>query len=85
MIALDKFDDDSSLGKILSRGRLSIKCIEGFDIRRKDDQDKFPRNDPFLKFRLGVAERLPWKSTETKRKQDANPKFDDEVVFLGIK
>lgn len=81
---MDKFFDDSSLGKILTRGRLSIKCIEGIDIRRKDDQDRFPRNDPFLKFRLGVAERLPWKTTETKRKQDANPKFDNEIVFFDI-
>lgn len=81
---MDKHFDDSSLGKILTRGRLSIKCVEGIDIRRKDDQDKFPRNDPFLKFRLGVAERLPWKTTETKRKQDSNPKFDNEIVFFDV-
>jgi hypothetical protein len=84
VLDMDKHFDDSSLGRNLSRGRLSIKCIEGIDIRRKDDQDRFPRNDPFLKFRLGVAERLPWKTTETKRKQDANPKFDGEIVSFDI-
>lgn len=82
--AMDKHFDDSILGKTLSRGRLSIRCVEGFDIRAKTDQDKIPRNDPFIKFRLGVAERHPWKSTEVKRKQDSNPKFDDEIVFFDI-
>jgi hypothetical protein len=84
ILDMDKHFDDSTLGKLLSRGRLSIKCIEGLDIRRKDDQDKIPRNDPFLKFRLGVAERLPWKTTETKRKQDSNPKFDNEIIFFDV-
>lgn len=81
---IDSHYDDSKLGKTLTRGRLSIKCIEGYDIRRKDDQDKIPRNDPFIKFRLGVVERHPWKSTEAKRKQDANPNFENEVVFFDI-
>jgi len=81
---IGKHFDDSRLGKALSRGRLSIRCIEGFDIKRKDDPDKIPRNDPFIKFRLGVAERHPWKQTETQRKQDQNPKFRDELIFFDV-
>jgi len=81
---IGKHFDDSKLGRSLTRGRLSIRCIEGFDIRRKDDPDKVPRNDPFIKFRLGVAERHPWKQTETQRKQDANPKFHDELIFFDV-
>ncbi len=80
----EKHFDDSKLGKLLSKGRLSIRCVEGFDIRQKTDQDKVPRNDSFIKFRLGVAERHPWKNTEVKRKQDANPKFDGEIVSFDI-
>lgn len=83
-VAVDKFFDDSNLGKTLSRGRLLIKCIEGLEIRRKDDQDRVPRNDPFIKFRLGVAERHPWKSSQTKRKQDSHPVFDDEIISFDI-
>lgn len=83
-VEVDKHFDDSKLGKYLSRGRLLIKCIEGHDIRRKDDKDLKPRNDCFIKFRLGVAERHPWKDTTMKRKQDDNPKFDDEIVNFDV-
>lgn len=82
--AAEKHFDDSSLGKYLSRGRFLIKCIEGVDIRRKDDPDRNPRNDPYIRFRLGAAERHPWKSTETKRKQGSTPNFDNEIVFFNI-
>ena len=81
---LGKHFDDSKLASTLNRGRLCIRCVEGHDIRRKDDQDHIPRNDPFIKFRLGAAERHPWKQTEAKRKQDGNPKFDDELVTFDI-
>mmetsp|Transcript_16218 Transcript_16218/g.22145 ORF Transcript_16218/g.22145 Transcript_16218/m.22145 type:complete len:1209 (-) Transcript_16218:67-3693(-) len=81
---LDKHFDDSKLGKTLTLGRLSIKCIEGFEIKKKDEKDPNARIDPFLKFRLGVAERHPWKRTETRRKQNANPKFENEIVFFDI-
>eukprot|EP01039_Chlorochromonas_danica_P000161 gene162-170_t len=83
-LAGEKHYDDSALGRFLSRGRLLIKCIEGIDIRRKDDPDRAPRNDPFLRFRLGVAERLPWKSTEVRRKQDTRPNFGNEIVFFDV-
>ena len=81
---IGKHFDDSKLGRNLSKGRLSIRCIEGHDIRRKDDPDKVPRNDPYIKFRLGAAERHPWKITETQRKQDSNPKFQDELIFFDV-
>lgn len=32
----------------------------------------------------GIAERHPWKKTETKRKQTSTPKFEDEIVFFNI-
>lgn len=81
---LDKHFDDSKIAQSLSRGRLQIKCIEGIDIRRKDDLDKIPRNDPFIRFRLGVAERHPWKNSAVQRKQDSNPHFGDEVISFDI-
>jgi hypothetical protein len=83
-IAMDKYTDDSAIGKTLSCGRLSIRCIEGIDIRRKDDKDRVLRNDPFIKFRLGAAERHPWKSSQVKRKQNANPQFDNEIIFFDM-
>lgn len=77
-------DFTSKLAKQLTNGRLSIRCIEGIDVRRKDDLNKIPRTDPFLRFRLGAAERHPWVTTSVKRKQDNNPKFDDEIVHFDV-
>lgn len=75
---------NSPLLKYITSGRLSIRCIEGIEIQRKDDPNKVPRTDPFLKFKLGAAERHPWKSTAIKRKQTNFPKFDDEIVSFDV-
>ncbi|CAM9149349.1 unnamed protein product, partial [Ectocarpus fasciculatus] len=75
---------DSKLASMTRGGRMSIRCIAGQDIRRKDDKSKNPRIDPFLKIRFGAAEKFPWKQTRVKRKQDVNPKFDNEIVFFDV-
>ena len=74
--------DTSKLASELTPGRLSIRCIAGINVRRKDEVNKVPKQDPFLKFKLGAAERHPWKSTEVQRKTDDNPDFQNEIVFL---
>ncbi len=30
-----------------------MKCIQGFEIKKKDEKDSNARMDPFIKFRLG--------------------------------
>lgn len=30
-----------------------MKCMQGFDIKKKDEKDPNARLDPFVKFRLG--------------------------------
>jgi hypothetical protein len=77
-------DFQSKIAKNLKNGRLSIRCIAGIDVRRKDDLNKIPRTDPYLKFKLGAAERHSWITTQIKRKQDNNPKFDDEIVHFDV-
>lgn len=63
-------------------GRFSIRCIEGIDISRP--YSTASRLDPFIKFKLGAADRLPWKETQIKRKQDSNPNFENELVAFDI-
>ena len=82
--ALEPFVDQSKLGKILSTGRLSIRCISGAGIRKRDDNAKVPRTDPYIKFKLGVAERHPWKTTQVYRKQTDEPSFDNELISFDI-
>lgn len=79
-----KHFDESKLGATLTRGRFSIKCMEGHDIRRKDDPDHVPRNDPFIRFKLGAADRHTWKNTATHRKQGSNPQFLDEIISFDV-
>jgi len=76
--------EHSKLARELPNGRLSIRCISGVNIRRKDEVNKIPKQDPFLKFKLGAAERHPWKATTVRRKQTDEPDFENEVVFFDI-
>jgi hypothetical protein len=72
--------EPSQLAREVKPGRFSVRCIEGIDIKRKSDPNKIPRTDPYLKFKLGVAEKWPWKQSQTIRKQDNFPKFNNEVI-----
>jgi Ca2+-dependent lipid-binding protein len=68
----------------LKGGRLTIRCIEGTGLRKRDDRSVNPRVDPYIKFKLGAADKHPWKQTKVKRKQDSNPKFDNEVITFDV-
>ena len=63
---------------------MSIRAIEGIDIKRKSDPNKIPRLDPYIKFKLGIGEKWPWKQTETIRKQDNNPKFNNQIIAFDV-
>lgn len=76
--------DTSRLATELTPGRLTIRCIGGMNVRRKDEVNKVPKQDPFLKFKLGAAERFPYKSTEVQRKTDENPDFQNEIVSFDV-
>jgi hypothetical protein len=43
-------DFQSKIAQNLRNGRLSIRCIAGIDVRRKDDLNKIPRTDPYLRY-----------------------------------
>jgi Ca2+-binding EF-hand superfamily protein len=83
-IDLDATVDSSKLGRSLPRGRLSVRCIEGIEIKKKNDPNPKPRTDPFIKFKLGAAERHPWKQTKVAHKQDNFPKFGGEVIYFDV-
>ena len=76
--------DTSKIAGELTPGRLSIRCIGGMNVRRKDEVNKVPKQDPFLKLKLGAAERHPSKSTQVQRKTDDNPDFHNEIVYFDI-
>ena len=75
---------EDELIKELKGGRFLIKCISGEDIKRKSDPNKIPRIDPYIKFKLGVSERLPWKETKAKRKLDNYPNFEGELISFDV-
>lgn len=81
---VSKEQTDSKLASMTKGGRVSIRCISGEDIRRRDDKSKVARIDPYLKLRLGAAEKFPWKQSKTKRKQDQFPKFDNEIIAFDM-
>ena len=75
---------ESRLIKEINGGRLNIIAIEGYNMRRRTDKSKNPRVDPYIKFRLGAADKWPWKETEVKRKQDTNPNFEDDLISFDV-
>jgi Ca2+-binding EF-hand superfamily protein len=76
--------DTSNLSKLLTPGRLSVKCIGGINVRRKDEVNKVPKQDPFLKMKLGAAERFPYKSSSVVRKADDCPDFGGEIISFDV-
>ena len=75
---------DSTLGRDLLPGRFSVRCLSGDNIRRKDDTSSNPRTDPYIKFKLGAAERFPWVNSAVVRKQDNFPDFNEEVIIFNM-
>ena len=75
---------DTQLARELTPGRFSVRCLQGHDIRRKDDMSANPRTDPYIKFKMGAAERFPWYQTSVRRKQDQHPEFGGEVVSFNV-
>ena len=75
---------ESRLIQEVNGGRLNIIAIEGYNLRRRTDKSKNPRIDPYIKFRLGAADKWPWKETEVKRKQDTNPNFEDDLISFDV-
>lgn len=75
---------DSILAKEIQGGRLNITCIQGIGLRKKDDKSKTPRVDPYIKFKLGAAEKWPWKITSVKRKQESDAIFDNELIYFDV-
>lgn len=81
---VNKEGAESRLAREITGGRLNIIAIEGYNLRRRADKSRNPRIDPYLKFRLGAADKWPWKETEVKRKQDTNPNFEDDLISFDI-
>lgn len=76
--------ESNSLSKFLPRGRLSLKCIDGIDIRRKGDTQYFYKNDVYCRFKLGATDRHSWKSTNVIHNANETPIFDSEVIVFDV-
>lgn len=78
------FDPSTRLSRFLNPGRLSMRLKTCENLRRKEDTSKNPRTDPFIKIKLGAADRHGWKQSETLRKQTDSPNFNDEVIYFDV-
>ena len=79
--------EDILFSKTLPRGRLSITCLKGYDMERDPSTSKGVSNsrlDPYIKFRVGKADKNPSKTTKVQRRQDDNPDFENELICFDI-
>eukprot|EP00602_Paraphysomonas_sp_CaronLab_P013159 CAMPEP_0185042824 /NCGR_PEP_ID=MMETSP1103-20130426/42571_1 /TAXON_ID=36769 /ORGANISM="Paraphysomonas bandaiensis, Strain Caron Lab Isolate" /LENGTH=1240 /DNA_ID=CAMNT_0027582953 /DNA_START=164 /DNA_END=3886 /DNA_ORIENTATION=+ len=83
-VPLNKEGLESTLAREINGGRLNITCIQGIGLRKRDDKSKNPRVDPYIRFKLGAADKWPWKETQVQRKQDTDASFADELVYFDV-
>lgn len=74
--------EDMINGFILPRGRLSIKCLDGTELRRNNSMIK--RIDPYLKFRVGKTENHVNKMTKVIKRAESNVSFEEEMIIFDI-
>ena len=75
---------ESQLSKDIKGGRLNVTCLQGIGLKKKEDKSKNPRVDPYIRFKLGAADKWPWKQTTVRRKQETNADFGEELVSFDV-
>lgn len=83
-VALNIEGMESNLSKEIKGGRLNVTCLSGIGLKKREDKSKNPRVDPYIKFKLGAADKWPWKQTAVRRKQESNADFGEELVSFDV-
>lgn len=83
-VALNIEGMESHLSKEIKGGRLNVTCLNGIGLKKREDKSKNPRVDPYIRFKLGAADKWPWKVTTVQRKQESNADFAEELVSFDV-
>ena len=75
---------ERQIAEKLKRGRLSVKCIQAANIRRKDQNSSGTKIDAYLVLQLGDFKKAPRLKTQIRKRSGQNPQFMNETVSFDL-
>eukprot|EP00903_Cladosiphon_okamuranus_P006779 g6608.t1 len=70
--------------EVLRRGRFTVRCIEGGNVKKSALSNKTPTVDAYLRVTLGKHKRAPSKKTKVVKRSGLSPNFDSERLVFDI-
>ena len=77
-------DEERQIAERLKRGRLSIKCIQAANVRRKDQTSTAAKIDAYLVVQLGDYKKAPRLKSQVRKRSGQNPQFMGEVLSFDL-
>jgi len=77
-------DLERQIAERLKRGRLSVKCIQAANVRRKDQNASGTKIDAYLVLQLGDFKKAPRVKTQVRKRSGQNPQFMGEMVTFDL-
>ncbi len=77
-------EEERQIASRLKRGRFSVKCIQGSNVRRKDQSNTSAKIDAYLVVQLGDYKKAPRLKTSVRKRSGQNPQFMGETLKFDI-
>ena len=77
-------EEERQIASRLKRGRLSIKCIQAANVRRKDQTTTAAKIDAYLCIQLGDFKKAPRLKSAVRKRSGQNPQFNGEVICFDM-
>ncbi|GMI45863.1 hypothetical protein TrCOL_g8423 [Triparma columacea] len=77
-------EEERQIAEKLKRGRLSVKCIQASNVRRKDQATTAAKIDAYLCVQLGDFKKAPRLKTGVRKRSGQNPQFNNEVLSFDM-
>ncbi|CAM9099586.1 unnamed protein product, partial [Discosporangium mesarthrocarpum] len=77
-------DSDGNGPDAFQRGRFTIRCLKGEDVRKATLSNKGTTVDVYLKVTLGKQKRAPVRKTKVIKRSGPSPEFDSELLVFDI-
>ncbi|GMH78375.1 hypothetical protein TrST_g3556 [Triparma strigata] len=77
-------DEERQIAEKLKRGRLSIKCIQAANVRRKDQTSTAAKIDAYLVIQLGDFKKAPRLKSQIRKRSGQNPQFMGETLSFDL-
>ncbi|CAM9341515.1 unnamed protein product, partial [Hapterophycus canaliculatus] len=70
--------------EVLRRGRFTVRCVEGGDVKKSALSARTPTVDAYLRITLGKHKRAPTKKSKVVKRSGVSPDFNSERLVFDI-